>query len=193
MNHRDILDFFIKIGNLKRLPRTGWIRAGIKDPESVAEHSYRVCLISMILSSAMEADLRKAMSMAILHDLAEVITGDLTPDQKKIKHEELEAQAMREALSHLPDKFREEYFEIWREYRAAETLEAVIVRDADKLEMVIQAFEYEKEGATSDALSGFWDTEVKTAFAKKIMDSLKVMKNTHRQEEMTRTKKYQSR
>jgi putative hydrolase of HD superfamily len=133
-------------GRLKRLPRTGWVEAGIEDPESVADHSYRVALLSMLLSDQAGADTLKALRMAVLHDLAEAVTGDLTPRQKTGGHDAAESRAFRGLVEGLPREQRRLYTEIMEEYAAGETEEAALVHAADKLEMVLQALEYREAG-----------------------------------------------
>jgi putative hydrolase of HD superfamily len=134
-------------GGLKRIPRTGWVEAGVEDPESVADHSYRVALLSMLLSDQAGADTLKALRMAVLHDLAEAVTGDLTPRQKKVGHEAVESNAFRVLINGLPREQRRLYTDIMEEYTAGETSEAALVHAADKLEMVLQALEYREAGA----------------------------------------------
>ena len=53
MNAQAVLDFIEEIGVLKNLPRTGWRFRGIKDAESIADHCYRVSLLSMILADVL--------------------------------------------------------------------------------------------------------------------------------------------
>ena len=84
-----LLDFFQKVLALKNIPRQGWKdKLQIDNVESVAEHTYSTAIMSMIYSDLHEFDTEKIIKMALLHDLAESITGDLTPDKisKKSKH-----------------------------------------------------------------------------------------------------------
>ena len=66
-----ILEFLRAVGGLKGLTRRGWLEAGIKNPESVAEHSYRTAVLAMILADLQGLDAEKAIRMALLHDMAE--------------------------------------------------------------------------------------------------------------------------
>ena len=76
-----IKDFFQKVLELKNVPRRGWKeKLGIDNPESVADHSYSTTVISMILSDMEGLNSEKIIRMALLHDLAESIIGDITPD-----------------------------------------------------------------------------------------------------------------
>ena len=150
-------------GNLKEIKRTGWIESGVSDPESVADHSYRVALIAMALSDQKGLDTRKTVRMALLHDLAESKVGDLTPRQKQLNHRELESEAMREILTELPEEVGELYLATWNEYQRNETPEAKLVHNADKIEMLIQTKEYESKGSKLDQ---FWETEIDPEYEK---------------------------
>ena len=145
MNPENLRCFLAYAGKLKQIPRTGWIDSDVPDPESVADHSYRTALTSMVLSDSLELDTLKVMRMALLHDLAESLTGDITPSLKQENHAEQEDQAMKQILGCLPEELQQSYRGTWREYQEQETPEAILVHDADKLEMILQASEYQNE------------------------------------------------
>jgi len=63
----DYLGFLKEVGKSKRLLRSGWIREKVNDPESVAEHSFRVGVLAMVLSDAIKVDKDKLIKMALLH------------------------------------------------------------------------------------------------------------------------------
>ena len=147
MEPEAIIALLREAGRLKRLPRAGWVEAAVEDPESVADHSYRVALLSMLLSDQAGVDTLKTMRMAVLHDLAEAVTGDLTPRQKMAGHEAAESRAFRGLVAGLLAEQRRLYINIMDEYSAGETVEAALVHAADKLEMVLQAQEYREAGA----------------------------------------------
>ncbi|CAG8471805.1 12606_t:CDS:2 [Acaulospora colombiana] len=86
--------------------------------------------------------------MAIVHDLAESLVGDITPFEgisKEEKHRR-ESEAMRHLCSHLLENSPQskEIFALWQEYEDATTNEAKFVKDIDKFEMILQAYEYEQ-------------------------------------------------
>jgi putative hydrolase of HD superfamily len=111
----------------------------------VADHAYSVAAIAMILSDAKKLNTGKILKMAILHDLAESITGDLTPeDGPKTKKIKLENAAMKKILSTLDKKTRNHYWSIWMQYQKNNTREAKLLHDVDKLEMALQAKIYAK-------------------------------------------------
>ncbi len=154
-----LIDFMVEAGKLKRLPRTGWVECGVPDPESVADHSFRVTLIAMILADERGLDTLKAVRMALLHDLAEAETGDLTPPQKEADPAGFK-RAEEAAMSRMLAKLPHEYLTAWREFSEGSTAEARLVRDADKLEMVMQAAEYRESGCDKAGLMRFWHAEI---------------------------------
>jgi len=158
-----IEDFFQKVLELKNVPRQGWKeKLGINNPESVAEHSYSTSVMSMIISDLEGLNSEKIIKMALLHDLAESVIGDITPDQitknEKINKENL---AMKQILKNLPNKIAEPYFEIWNEYQENSSQEAKLIHDIDKLEMVFQAKFYQNNGISKEKLQTFFDTAKK--------------------------------
>ena len=176
MNIDPIIDFITEAGKLKKLPRTGWVESGVQEPESVADHSFRVILIALILADVRGLDSLKVVRMALLHDLAEVETGDLTPLQKKadsIATKRAEEEVMNKLLLKLPEDIREAYQLAWHEFSEASTQEAILIRDADKLEMVMQASEYQRDGYDSGKLMRFWHAEITGDEAKAIRDAVK--------------------
>ena len=142
-----ISEFFFQIAELKKLPRSGWkIKIGLNDSESVAEHSYMMSVMSMILSDMKSLNSEKVLKMTILHDWAESKIGDFMPEQIEYeKKSELESYAMSEILELLPHKIQSEYQDIWDEFLDRKTSEARLVHELDKLEMALQAKIYEKD------------------------------------------------
>ena len=142
-----ISDFFFQIAGLKKLPRSGWkIKAGLENSESVAEHSYMMSVMAMVLSDMKSLNSMKVIKMSILHDWAESKIGDFMPDEIGYdKKSELENYAMVEILESLPQKLQSDYQNIWNEFLVRETPESRLVHELDKLEMALQAKIYEKE------------------------------------------------
>ncbi len=171
VNLDNLLDFLSTAGGLKAIPRTGWVESGIDDPESVADHSYRTALTAMVLSDINGLDTCKVMRMALLHDLAEAEVGDVTPREKMENHRELEDEAMRRILSGFEDAQRELYWSIWVEFQDNKSEEAVLVHDADKIEMVLQASEYQCK-STNPNLDRFYHAMVSPEH-RKIVEKIK--------------------
>lgn len=126
----------------------GVVMSQIKDPESVAEHSFRVALLAMMFAPRLGITTEKAIKMGLIHDLAEAEIGDIViqrgdtvltdPD---IKHEK-----ERQAMSKIAEVTGIAELQIlFDEYTAQITKEARLVKQLDRLEMLIQAYEYETE------------------------------------------------
>ncbi len=139
----NLVKFFRISGRLKRVQRSGWVEVGVNSPESVADHTFRTAVLCMIFSDLEGLDGLKMLRMALIHDLPEVITGDLTPSEKTGEAKEREDAAMKQLLVLLPKRLRERYLKIWCEYAECKTKEAKAVRELEKLEMALQAKEYE--------------------------------------------------
>ncbi len=155
--------------NLKGVPRQGWLNAGVENPESVAAHSYGTAILSMIMADMEGLDVCKAVRMALLHDLAESIIGDIIPGH--MPHEckrEMEQKAMDEILGHLPEPLREQYASVWREYARQDSPEAAIVRDADRLDMALQAKRY-KDIMKPEDFQSFMESYRKDITGRRVM------------------------
>ena len=153
-----ILDFFKTAVNLKNISRQGWInKLSLKHPESVADHSYSMAIMGMVISDLENYDSEKMLKMILLHDLAESKIGDYTPNQiskeNKIK---IENKAYDEIINALPDAIKLQYAQIWEEYQKQESPESKIVHQIDKLEMALQAKMYQKEGSSKEAIESFF-------------------------------------
>jgi len=173
-----LLRFFHLAGRLKETPRAGWSLRGIAAPESVAEHSHRMALLALVLAPRAEPplDAARCVAMALVHDLAEALVGDITPfdgvdAREKRRREE---EAMR-TLAALEDD--DGLLGLWREYAAAETPEARLVKELDRLETVLQASEYgAREDVGHAALGEFWDgaaARLSSAGTRALLDALR--------------------
>ena len=169
-----LLDFFYLVSELKKVPRKGWInKVGIKHPESVADHSYGTAIMAMVLSDSKKLDTEKILKMALLHDVAESITGDFMPEEiSKENKKTSENDAMKEIFSKLPTNLAEQYDKVWQEYTQANTKESLLLHEIDKLEMAIQATKYSSEGFSNELLSLFIDSAKKEIKSKELLDIL---------------------
>ena len=142
-----ISDFFFQIAGFKNLPRTGWkVKLNVENSESVAEHSYMMSVMAMVLSDIKELNTEKILKMSILHDWAESKIGDFMPNEiSSEKKTELEEYAMSEILDDLPSKIKNDYYDIWNDYKDSSSKEAKFVHELDRLEMALQGKIYEKE------------------------------------------------
>ena len=129
---------FDDVLGLKHVARAGWKRVDINSPESVAAHSWGVAWLVMNLSPE-DVDTEHALKLALIHDLPEVIAGDITPHDgiSKADKRALEASAARELFADKPHLTL-----LWKEYEAGETAEAKFVKECDALDMALQAIRY---------------------------------------------------
>ena len=168
-------DFALLAYKLKKIKRSGWKnKLNINDCESVADHTYLMSILSMIISDVQGLDTTKIMRMTLLHDLPESITGDIMPDQMQKNEKTLkENNAMLKILSSLPTKLEKMYFKLWKEFQEGETVEAKFVHELDKLEMVIQAKIYQKNGIDENKIKPFLDSAINDIKSDKMKEILK--------------------
>jgi putative hydrolase of HD superfamily len=136
-----ILAFLRSAERLKTVTRSGWTSAGQR--ESVAEHTWRLCLMAMVLYGRDDRiDLGKLLRMCLIHDLGEAIGGDIpAPEQARDGaggKAARERDDLVELIHPLPDEARAEITGLWDEYEAAESAEARIAKGLDKLETILQ-------------------------------------------------------
>ena len=107
--------------------------------ESVAEHSWRIALMAMLIAPEFpEADMDKVIRMCLIHDLGEAFTGDIPTFWKTDADTEKEDALFDRWVQTLPEKTRKEFSALLAEMNAMETQEAQIYKALDKMEAVIQ-------------------------------------------------------
>ncbi|KAI9158041.1 5'-deoxynucleotidase hdd1 [Paramyrothecium foliicola] len=130
-------------GRLKKVKRQGWLRYDI-DAESVADHSYRMAFIALSLPS--DIDRAKCIQLCLVHDLAEAVVGDITPMSKIPKAEKVRREALvMDYLAETSGPEGQNIRTLWHEFEDAASPESRVAQDIDKLEMMLQAIEYEKQ------------------------------------------------
>lgn len=169
-----LLDFFQIILELKKVPRKGWKeKVKVDKPESVADHSYSTAIMAMLFSDIKNMDTERIVKMALLHDLAESITGDFTPNEiSKETKKAIENECMRDILKNLPSNINKEYSEIWIEFQECNTAESSLLHEIDRLEMAVQATKYFSEGYSKEKLQEFIETARKEIKSKEILEIL---------------------
>ena len=152
--------FFQKVLELKNIQRQGWKdKLDMNNVESVADHSYSTAIMSMVLSDLEGFDTEKIIKMALLHDLAESIIGDITPDRINDKRKiNIENKAMTQILENLPSNLSQQYIVLWDDFQKKSSKEANFLHEIDKLEMAFQAKFYLDKGVSKGKLRSFFKT-----------------------------------
>ncbi|WP_125774320.1 HD domain-containing protein [Antribacter gilvus] len=141
-----VANFAHEMGVLKRLRRAGWWQAGVRDPESVAEHSLRVAQLAALIAAEEGADPARAAYLGLWHDSQETRITDLPHSARPYLGKANNETITRDQVAYLPDAAAKTVSEAVVEYEAQETLEARCAKDADKLECLLQALEYRAAG-----------------------------------------------
>ena len=169
-----ILDFFIQIGKLKTISRKGPVLIGIKNPETVAEHAFRVAMMAWILGEEKKVNfnIERILKVALTHDICEVYVGDITPydgilpkakkdwpelfdrwprfskeekRKKALEKQKREKESLRKLTTDLPRDLSDELKDLGLDYRRGSTREARFVKQVNRMETLLQALEYGKE------------------------------------------------
>ncbi|MFH1143224.1 MAG: HD domain-containing protein [Candidatus Eisenbacteria bacterium] len=141
-----IVRFLFELGQLKRVARSGWWMAGVRSPESVADHSFRCAWIGYLLAQRHGgADAARVTLMCLMNDLHEARINDLHKvGQAYLDYTAAETRAFRDLAAPLPEGAQ--LTELHLEFQRGETIDARLARDADRLECAFQAREYEAAG-----------------------------------------------
>ena len=118
---------------LKDVRRQGWVNAGVTQPESVAAHSWGMAILALKLCPP-SLNLERVLTLCLVHDLPEVMVGDLTPEDDRSTKVDDERAAMQAMAP--------EWLNLYDEYETQSTPEAIFVRSLDKLDMALQAHLY---------------------------------------------------
>jgi 5'-deoxynucleotidase YfbR-like HD superfamily hydrolase len=134
-----ILEFLRAAERLKTVTRSGWTSAG--EQESVAEHTWRLCLMALLLyGRSGETDVGRLLKICLIHDLGEAIRGDVpAPDQLEGDGKAAQERAdLLQLIEPLPQALRIEILELWDEYEAGSSREGRLAKGLDKLETILQ-------------------------------------------------------
>jgi putative hydrolase of HD superfamily len=145
-----LVEAYFEFTQLKQLYRQGWLRRGVPTArcESVAEHTFSMAVLAMIIADASfpDLDLLKVLRLVLLHDFGEIYAGDIVPAdgvEVQEKHRR-ERESVLQVLSKLPNGAA--YVALWAEYEASSSSEARFVKQIDRLDMGLQASVYEQQG-----------------------------------------------
>ena len=159
-----MLSALIELQRLKRLERTGWTLRGLPNgTESVAAHSFGVTVAAMLLADRIKArgweiDIERVLKMALLHDWAETRVGDMPRTATKYFGAEVRTRAETAAFADIVSNLgamRLEYQSLYLDYEQRDSLEARLVKAADIIDLLTQAYALEQAGAKG--LDEFWE------------------------------------
>jgi len=167
---KHLVDFFNEVGKLKEMPRRGWVLRNVKNPESIAGHTFRTAIIAWLLGEQRRGlNIEKVIKMALIHDLCEIYAGDTTPydsilPKNKKKRAQLlnvwprfspaekkalaekkykkESKALERLISKLPCDLKKEIRKLWIDYEKCLSPEGRFFHQADRIENFLQAVEY---------------------------------------------------
>jgi len=182
---KNILNFLIEINKLKEMPRRGWVIRRVENPETIAEHTFRMTLAVWLLGQKKKLNIRKAIKIALFHDLCEIYSGDITPffyylhlprnekkrtrilmkwvrlsEKEKKRRGNMKFGKEKNALLKLIKNFpqKKEIFNSWLDYEKGISREGKFVKQIDRIEPMIQAIEY--FGVKGETLVSAWWEEV---------------------------------
>ncbi|MFE7593021.1 HD family hydrolase [Kitasatospora sp. NPDC057512] len=143
---RGTASYLFEAGMLKRAKRQGWWIAGVKDPESVAEHSFRTGVIGAVLAMMEGADPAKVALLCLFHDTQETRVSDIPHISRRYLAAASNERVTADQVSAAHPAVVAGLQALVEEYENAENLEVTVAHDADKLECLIQAVEYREQG-----------------------------------------------
>ena len=158
-----MLATLIELQRLKRLERTGWTLRGLPNgTESVASHSFGVCVTTMMLvdevkARGLEVNCERVLRMALLHDWAETRVGDMPKTATGYFGAEARKSAETSAFADIVagvGSTESSYLELYKDYEERVSLEARLVKAADVIDLLVQAYALERSGAKG--LDEFW-------------------------------------
>ena len=167
-----VTSYLFEIGTLKRARRSGWWIAGVRDPESIAEHSHRTAVLATILAAMEGADPARACLLATFHDTQETRLGDIPHIGRRYLTAATNEAVTADQVAACPDAVAQTIQAAVASHEAADNPEALVARDADQLECLLQAVEYRRTG--NHNVQDWIDscrTALKTASATRIADA----------------------
>ena len=185
------LNFVLSLSRIKMIPRSGWISHGIslRDVESVADHSFSTTVLAMWLadlevSNGRRVNLERVLRLALLHDLPEALTFDISKSYLEylgIRGEAIKSELEEAAWKHLmkgveKDTIRERYTRLQSEFNAEKTIESMIVHAADRIDILLQIVEYSRRGYSKAILADIWESTSRKLQGSKLVSAKKLYK-----------------
>jgi 5'-deoxynucleotidase YfbR-like HD superfamily hydrolase len=164
--------FLFEAGHLKNLPRSGWLLLGITQPETVAEHSFRVGLVGIALAALEGADPGRTAALCLMHDVHESRIGDVPSVGRAYVTTAVPEAVTAHQTSGMPEGIANVFQDLTAEYEATETLESKVAHDADKVETLLQASEYRTQGYSAEAWQDTSVQALRTESAKQLAQAI---------------------
>ncbi|MFD9100278.1 HD family hydrolase [Streptomyces virginiae] len=168
--------FLFEMGVMKQAKRTGWWFTGNNNPESIAEHSFRVGIIGAVLAMMEDVDPARVALMCLFHDTQETRIGDIPHVGRRYIEATPNVDVTADQVKRAHPAVRVGVQQVVEEYEANDSPEAVVAKDADKLECLVQAVEYRAQGNT--LVQDWIDTSLanlKTASARELAEAAVTM------------------
>ncbi len=167
-----VASFLFEMGHLKRVPRSGWLLLGVPQPETIAEHSFRVGMVGMALAAIEGADVGRTAALCLLHDAHETRIGDVPSVGRAYVTTAAPEAVSSHQTAGMPDAAAKAFQELTAEFEAGQTIEAQVARDADKLETLLQSVEYQAQGHDTTAWQETSIAALRTDAAKQLAQAI---------------------
>ncbi|GJF32576.1 haloacid dehalogenase [Kitasatospora sp. NE20-6] len=138
--------YLLEAGALKRAKRSGWWIAGVKDPETIAEHSWRTAVIGAVLAMMEGADPARVALLCTFHDTQETRIGDIPWIGRRYIQTSSNEAVTADQVADAHPAVAEGISAVVHDYENGDSLEVQVAHDADKLECMIQGLEYLQQG-----------------------------------------------
>lgn len=144
----NLAHFFFEVGHLKSIPRSGWRLLDIPNAETVAAHTCRSVFIAYVLAKMEGANAERAALIAAFHELPETRIGDLDKMAQVYftDKRDVEKRVVQDQVKLLPKEVADEFLVFFNGFDHDTTIEHSIAKDADYLEVLLQAKEYLEQG-----------------------------------------------
>ncbi|MCD6402361.1 HD domain-containing protein [bacterium] len=202
---KENLKFFLEVNKLKETQRTGWVLMKVKNPETIAEHTFRVAIEAWFLGEKKKLNVETIIKTAIAHDLCEVYAGDKTPffywdslDKSKGEQENLllkgirlsqkekekrgrikfkkEQESLLKLIKSFNSELKREIYSLWFDFEKRLSQEGKFVKQVDRIETLLQAIEY-FEAQKKPGGTSWWELTEEIVEDPLLLDFLKVIQN----------------
>lgn len=175
------VNLLLQVGKLKTLKRSAWVLFKMPDPESVAEHVFRICFLIFLLGDKLGVSREKLYEMALVHDIEEIETGDPITQRGAEDIGEHDHKLEREIVRRLTRSVDrgEDIYKLWEAHlpqnKPGAPREASVLYQLGKIATAWQALEYELAGVEVKELDELWEnarTHVKDPFLLELLNVL---------------------